>query len=326
MIRKIVSLHLFAALLALAATNFAEADCASCGGGCEPGGCKLATGSLLGKLRCAKGCASAGCDIGCQSGGCATGCVDGGCHTGCAGNGLCGGNCGGRCGGKLLGGCLGGGCNSEGPCRTCDNIWDDYCASKSQCLPAVRYPLQKFHRGGRCGGCGLGAGSCGCGAGGVGIYGQQDCGCGPKLHHGLLKKLFTHKKRVTACAAPAPCADVPAPCAAAPAPCAAAPAACDDGCCDGGGCAAVVAAPAVQHSQPYVQVRPLYRTAPPVAESQPVPTTTPVVSPPEPAATAPVSTRAISDPVPPVPPAPSVSDQTSSSGAFNWLQRALKLN
>lgn len=73
MIRKIISLHLFAALLALAATNFAMADCATCGGGCDAGSCKLANGGLLGKLSCL----SAGCNAGCQSGGC----VDGGCNS-----------------------------------------------------------------------------------------------------------------------------------------------------------------------------------------------------------------------------------------------------
>lgn len=273
MIRRIVSLHIFAALVCLAATNFAAADCASCGGGCADGGCQAA-GGLLGKL-------------GCNSGSCAPG--------GCLGH------CGGGFGGRLFG-CFGGGCQDSGPCVTCDNVWDDYCASVPHCLPARKYPLKNMtahfgrnfgHRG--CGGCG----NCSDCASGVGLYGTQPCGSGPR--HSLLKNLFAHVKHkasgiTSGCCEPA-CAD----------------AGCSGGCADVG-CAAGCAAPPVQYAQPAMESQP----AAPAAEAE------------APGAVPDAPEASPSDvPSDPVPPTPSAVDQTNakrSTGTFDWLQRALQLN
>ena len=105
-----------------------------------------------------------------------------GCNSGCA-TGNCGAvaaPCSAGCGHGCGHGCLGGGHygGQTGGCVTCANIWDDYCATKTRCLPHAKCPFQKYHGHLGCAGC------CGVRVG-VGIYGIQSCGhCG----------LFKHKK------------------------------------------------------------------------------------------------------------------------------------
>lgn len=274
MLRKMISLHLFAAVVCIAANGFVSADCGTCGGGCPTGGC--ATGN-------------------------------------CAGNLL----------GKLHHAPSGGG----GPCMTCDNIWDDYCASKPNCLPQAKYPFQ--HKS--CGGCGA-CSSCNAGVG-VGIYGKcatGSCGggcgaapcaaapCGPApcdapcatgkcSAGGLLNKLFKHKHQVG-------CAD--AGCS-------------DPGCSDCGG-GSMMAAPAYSHpNQVYSQPTPNY-SQPAATEHKPAvqwAPSEPADATPSPSDIPAPVPNAEAAPQPPVPPAPSVTDQTrnsNSSGAFNWLQQALQ--
>lgn len=248
MIRKMISLSLFAVVVCLGANGFVSADCTTCAnGGCAAGA----------------GCAS--------------------------------GNCGGNCLGNLLGNLNHDSHGSVGPCMTCNNIWDDYCATKDHCLPQAKYPFQ--HKGG--GGCGA-CSSCNAGVG-VGLYGNCGSGsCGTKAcgaapcaapaacdapcasgkfaSGGLLGKLFQHKhKHKRAGCAEAGCAD----------------------CASGG--VAINAAP--------VSSQPAY-------------------SPSDVPAQMPTENAAPEPPVPPAPPAPaaapSVADQTSRSGAFDWLQQALQ--
>ena len=201
-------------------------------------------------------------------------------------------------------GCLSGDCNS-GPCRTCTGLWDDYCATKNRCLKNAKYPLQNYHGHGGCNTCGNA---------GVGIYANSaGCGCG------VAKKLFHHH------AAPAVgCDSCEAPCA-------------DGGCSDSGyaaGCSSCAAATSAPVSHQYGYTAPKAQSAPvatsPVIDVQPVgsgyagpsylqPSRTSI---PQKSYSAPI-TKPVS--IPPVPPAPALNDQTST-GAFDWLQRALKLN
>lgn len=121
-------------------------------------------------------------------------CATGGCATG-------------DCGIVAGHGCPPGGCHvlarlrsrhhcQSGPCMTCDNIWDGYCASKPHCLPIANYPFQncrlgRLHLPSRCNGCNS------CNNQGVGIYGGNNC-CGSS-HCGHIKRLFAHKKHAPSC-------------------------------------------------------------------------------------------------------------------------------
>ncbi len=280
MLRKMISVHLFAAVVCFAAADFATAGCGSCGGNCG-GAC--------------------------------------GAVSGCPGG--CGGSCGGAgCISNLLGKFHGGGQDVGGPCMTCDNIWDDYCASKKQCLPQAKYPFQNHSGCGLCRG-----GGCGACAGGVGIYGQ--CGAGGCGGGGLLGKLFKHKGHGHGCA-DGGC--LTGGCASGD---------CGTGGCADGGCDAGVAISA--------PVAPIYSTAPVAVEAAPMQTMqpmqhaypveqpapqyhqpmTPVSAPMDVPAAAP--TLAPSEAVPPTPTAlPSVTDQSQQGkrGSFDWLQQALQMN
>lgn len=194
MIKKIISLHVFAALICLAASNHADAQCATCGNH---------TAATV----------SSSCDGGCAAGTC----------DGCGGVGL-----------KHRIDNMYGHHPTENfeHCFTCDNVWDGYCEAKRKCLPHAKYPLPNYQGGypgqnlacGQCGGAGCGAcgvsagcGTCrgvGCGAcgGGVaarlGLRGGHSGGSGVGLYSNharsgsrkhLLRSLFVAVKAHCPC-------------------------------------------------------------------------------------------------------------------------------
>ena len=273
MTRKIISLHLLALLICLGAAYFASAQCSTCNAGCPDGGCHGASALIPGQS-------------GCQS--CAPG------------------------GRRLLGmfrhqaDCQG------GPCRTCDNIWDDYCASKSKCLPNYRYPLQNYQGGihflGKCNGC----------TQGVGIYGGNTC-C-PHGHGGHLKKLFARKHAFIGHAGEC----------------------CETGCADGNQSVVVgnptdaeakqdikPATQPVSNRYPVSSPRRLERVEPQPKLPQPSPitletskTSAPVAEP-----AAPYGSGVSSELEVPMPPVPEASSKPADSpNSFDWLQRALQLD
>lgn len=281
MIRKMISLSLFAAVISFAANGFVSADCGTCANG--------------------------GCGVG-------AGCASGNCGGSCAG---------GNCLSNLLGGLHHQ--PAGGPCMTCNNIWDDYCATKERCLPQAKYPFQ--HKG--CGGCGA-CSSCNSGVG-VGLYGK--CGVGGSCG-------------AAPCAA-APCAAAPSGPAGCDAPCAAgkcasgggllgklfqhkhkAPGCAEPGCADSG-----CASSGVVSSAPVYQPAPVQTPSAPVTHSysQPAPSSVspasevsvPAPSPSDIPAAMPAKSAAPSPPPAPSV-APSVTDQTNRTGAFDWLQQALQ--
>lgn len=335
MIRKIISLHVFAALICVVAAAVANADCGLCGGNCADGACQAQkSGGLLSRLSLfggSKSCTGGGCDSpSCTT--CAAPAAPpvvvapapapapclGGCKTGCAGGGCQTGGCGAGCGGDLLAKLHGAFAPvDDGICRTCENIWDDYCAEKRNCLPGPKYPFQNHHGCNLCGA----AGGCGCANGnGVGIYGgltgcgacgASPCKCGT---HNLMSNLFAKK----GCDKEG----------------------CDSPSCDGG-CAASAAvsyAPPVVHSTPVHQtpVQQAYSySAPAYTASEPAnfysndSYSTPAPSEPVIEAETTIAPTPV-DSMPPIPPSPSdlpaITDQSSTTGAFDWLQRALQLN
>lgn len=197
---------------------------------------------------------------------------------------------GGNCFGNLLGG-LHQSQTLGGPCLTCDNIWDDYCATKRRCLPLAKYPFQ--NQG--CGGCGACSSCCNPGVG-VGIYGKCLSGgcatgcdsgcdsCSTGCGVGLLHKLFKP-------AAPA--------------------AVCDAGCSD---CASAGPAPMAMPAP----AAPVYQS-PSAVPSQPEAVPVPPMTQPE-------QPSARMTPQVPVPPAPASAriQKKGSVAAFSWLQKALK--
>ena len=296
MIRNTFNLLTAASLFCLLVAGSAMADCAECGAGCDAGGCVTSNGGggLLGK----RGCSS------CVGNG--VGIYGGGCVGGCRGNGHCRGGHGGNC-------------------VTCDHIWDDYCSNKSDCLPFMRHPVIGGRGHGHCNGhgCAKTSGHGGCAVGTAG------CKSG---HHGggLLSRLFApcSKRASSACdggACDAPgCADATcdAPGCAAPTCDAAggcsAPATAAGACT---GCAAPAYAPAPMMGQP-TPVEPAMEPAPRVTPPLQDPSAPPA---PTPAGSASRVNVMRPSPVPPLPPAPAITDQTRT-GSFDWLQRALRLN
>ena len=220
---------------------------------------------------------------------------------------------GGNCGGRLLGGLNHS--PQTGPCMTCNNIWDDYCASKKRCLPQARYPFQDR----ACGGCGHCSSCCNNGVS-VGIYGKCAAGgCAAPCDDacdahgaigtfggggGLIQKLF---KRTPA----ASC--------------------CDDGCAANvsGGAHATTSQPMPMYS-PAGQSQGVSAPAPVAPAKETTAPATPAVP------AAPATPDSPSDlpgdlpsagmtPQIPVPPAPAMTrvSRKGSTGAFSWLQNAL---
>ncbi len=328
--KKILSLHIFAALACLAVASVASAQCDGCNAGPIAAPSHGVGGGLLGKMMAAS---HSGCNS-CAQARPAMGPSLLQNRGGCAGNGLCSGRCGGGCGGRLVealtgngfvGLLSGGHAHSEvgGACMTCNNVWDGYCSERERCLPHAHYPLQNYH--GRCGTCG-------------------GKGCG----------LCAKKAGCSTCGA-APCSCASAPQMLAPAP------GCDGGC---NGCAgapivralpigaplvaipAPVAAPAAGVGPaavtPPAAVNYNYATAPQPTPAQPTPAITPAEVDPEPTqapveAHSPVdgsgvdaiSAEPVKNPIPPIPPSPVAEpelDNQTRTGAFDWLNRALRMN
>lgn len=341
MIKKILSLHLFAAIVCFAACDLASAQLS----GCASGACGVGHGgSLLQKI------AAGGCLGGCGGKGCAS-CAATPARmiaprpvmvpqaaVGCAGHGMCGGHCGGRghCGGKFMqmlegakgvtGLFDGGYPHSQvgGACRTCENIWDGYCASKERCLPHAKYPYQNYYGGGchSCGGNGCNA----CGHGG--------CASGGCNKMTLFGGLFT--PRAAGCGAmgctKAGCAGG---CGAAPGyagvrPMGATFVSSTPGVSAGpvrGGQAYAFAPVEIDEqpeeptlAQPGDIAQSTEEAAEEVADREPVLELAPLTSA--------VSNDELRDPIPPVPPSPAaepgLGDQTRT-GAFDWLERSLNL-
>jgi|GEM_PF-4220961 len=347
MIKKILSLHIFAALVCLVACDVTSAQL----GGCASGACGIGHGGGLLQKIAAGGCLS------CKGAGCSS-CaaapapsfvaapapVFAARPAGCAGHGYCGGGCGGGCGGKFLHilngakgvtGLFDGGYPHSkvgGACQTCDNIWDGYCASKVRCLPHAKYPYQNYH-GGNCHACkGKGCGLCGHGG----------CASGNCNRMTLFGGLFTPRTGgcgAMGCTQPGcsgGCGAAPGYAAAGGAPVGlgapagaalvkAGPALPPQGTViRGGQTFAYTAADSEQPKEPTLaQPGDLNQTVDvgTFAEREPV---TLDLAPFDSA----VSAEGIADPIPPVPPSPAVEpglgDQTRT-GSFDWLERSLRL-
>lgn len=337
MIKKILSLHLFAALVCLVACDVTSAQLS----GCANGACGIGHGGgLLQKI-------SAGGCLGCKGAGCSS-CAAAPAPMfasapafaaprpmGCAGHGYCGGNCGGKCGGKLLhvlngakgvAGLFDGGYPHSqvgGQCRTCDNIWDGYCASKERCLPHAKYPYQNYH-GGNCHACkGRGCGLCrhgGCASGNCnrmtvfgGMFSPQAAGCGAAG--------CTQAGCSGGCsAAPGYAAGLSAPTGAALVK--AAPNVTPTGTVIRGGQTFAYTAEDVEQPQEPTLAQPSdFEQASDTVEAftgEPVLDLAPLES----------AVSEVSDPIPPVPPSPAIepgmADQTRT-GSFDWLERSLRL-